>query len=74
MKHDAKTLASRYSDSFEKMNFTQLNYLLETNEVSFDDFLKELNSVEWSKTIEVFKFWFIACVTVWAFCSIIVRI
>lgn len=55
MKCDAKTLALRYSDSPQKMSFTQLNYLLKTNEVSYEDFLKELNKVEWKKTMEVFK-------------------
>lgn len=55
MKCDAKLLARRYSDSPQKMSFTQLNYLLKTNEVSYEDFLKELNSVEWEKTMEVFK-------------------
>ncbi len=73
MKQNAKILARRYSDSPQKMSFTQLNYLLKTNEVSYEDFLKELNSVEWEKTMEVFKFWLIACLTVWACCSLIVR-
>lgn len=73
MKQNAKLLARRYSDSPQKMSFTQLNYLLKTNEVSYEDFLKELNSVEWGKTVEIFKLWLIACLTVWACCSLIVR-
>ena len=64
MKQNAKTLAQQYSDSFEKMNFNQLKFYLEMNEITYDEFLKELDAVEWKKTGEVFKFWGMMCLLV----------